>query len=132
MKHYTLDELKAAWPHVAEALRPKPKRDRKPIKATNTVATSYVEAALTGEWQAVKNARPPGPNGRGGERNSALNRAAFNLGTLVGAGLLTEDEATGTLLNAVDSADKPLPEKEARSVIQRGLNAGRKHPRDVT
>ena len=124
MKRYSLNELKAAWPEVAEALRPKPRPAPKRMHATLDVASTYVEAALTGEWQAVKNSRE-------GTRNPQLNRSAFNLGTLVGAGLVTDDEAIGTLLDAVSRQAKPLPDGEARRTIHSGLEAGKQHPRST-
>ena len=130
MKPYTLHQLKAAWPEIEAALRPKPKPKRAPARPPSTVATSYVEAALTGEWQAVKNARPP-TSESGGNRNSTLNTAAYKLGTLVGAGVLRDDEAINTLLDAVERQADPLPSAEALRTIRRALADGKRNPRKI-
>jgi Bifunctional DNA primase/polymerase, N-terminal len=64
-----------------------------------------------------------------GTRNDALNRAAFNIGTLVGAGLLDESVATHSLYTAAQRAG--LPDKETIATIESGLRAGVAHPREV-
>ena len=64
-----------------------------------------------------------------GERNNRLNAAAFNMGTLVGAGVLEEEIAQGWLLVAALNAG--LPEAEAKRTIASGLRSGTAQPRDV-
>ena len=80
----------------------------------------YGEAALTRERAAVATA----PAGR---RNATLNRAAFNLGQLVAAGLLDADQVQAELLAAALEADQP--EAKARATIESGLAGGAAKPR---
>ncbi|KAB7782293.1 bifunctional DNA primase/polymerase [Methylorubrum populi] len=86
----------------------------------------YVRAAVEAECDAVANASAGG-------RNNALNRAAFNLGTLVGADMLDAREAALRLLVAAHAcglvADKG--EDRANATIESGLTAGAEHPREM-
>lgn len=86
---------------------------------------AYVRAILTGEADAVRN------TGYGQGRNNALNRAAFNLGRLVGGGELDENTAWRTLLDAASAhvGVKDFTEAEARRTIASGLSAGQLRPR---
>lgn len=90
---------------------------------TSGVATSaYVRGALRHEMDNVASAPE-------GTRNETLNRSAFNLGTLVGAGQLTRSEAEARLVTA--SAACGLPRDEAERTVASGLEAGARHPRQV-
>jgi hypothetical protein len=80
----------------------------------------YGRAALAREQAAVAAA----PVGR---RNATLNRAAFNLGQLVAAGLLEADQVRATLLAAALEAGHP--ETKARATIASGLAGGAAKPR---
>jgi hypothetical protein len=80
----------------------------------------YGRAALAREQAAVATA----PIGR---RNATLNRAAFNLGQLVAAGLLDPDEVRAVLLAAALEAGNP--EVKARATITSGLAGGAAKPR---
>jgi hypothetical protein len=80
----------------------------------------YGRAALAREQAAVAAA----PIGR---RNATLNRAAFNLGQLVAAGLLDSDEVRAVLLAAALEAGNP--EIKARATITSGLAGGAAKPR---
>jgi hypothetical protein len=80
----------------------------------------YGPAALAGERAAVATAPP-------GRRNTTLNRAAFNLGQLVAAGLLEVDEVRALLLAAALEAGNP--ERKARATIESGLRGGAAKPR---
>jgi hypothetical protein len=62
-----------------------------------------------------------------GMRNAALNRAAFNLGQLVAAGLLSAEEVRAVLLAAAVAAGNP--EAKARATINSGLRGGAAKPR---
>lgn len=84
--------------------------------------STYAEAALCGEAEDVA-AAPLG------QRNSRLNLAAFRLGQLVGASLLTEDAVSDALRSAATSAG--LAPREASATIRSGLLAGRSNPRRV-
>jgi hypothetical protein len=64
-----------------------------------------------------------------GERNDTLNRAAFSLGTLVGAGELFRDVVETELLSAAVMTG--LSEREAMATISSGVNAGMDHPREI-
>jgi hypothetical protein len=62
-----------------------------------------------------------------GRRNATLNRAAFNLGQLVAAGLLDGDEVRAVLLAAALEAGNPEP--KAQATISSGLSGGGAKPR---
>ena len=80
----------------------------------------YGRAALARERAAVAAAQPGG-------RNVTLNRAAFNLGQLVAAGLLEVDQVRAVLLAAALEAGNP--EAKARATINSGLAGGVAKPR---
>ncbi|MFJ7523930.1 hypothetical protein ACIQ1S_03295 [Streptomyces griseus] len=80
----------------------------------------YTRKALQAECDLIVNA----PDG---DQNNAINRAAFNVGTLVAAGALTEGEARQELLWAASAGNHP--EGRARPSIESGLRSGMQHPR---
>jgi hypothetical protein len=82
--------------------------------------SGYGPAALEREAEHVATAPK-------GQRNHALNRAAFNLGQLIAAGHLTEAEVTAELAHAATRAG--LGATEATRTIASGLQAGQQHPR---
>lgn len=88
-----------------------------PILDRLTRKRGYADAALENEVNRVK-AAPEG------ERNNALNRAAFSLGQLVGGGALDEQAVITALLAA-----SPLPPREAEATIRSGLDSGKGKPR---
>lgn len=92
-----------------------------PAEATGA-ARKYAEAALKAEAQAMRNARE-------GERNDTLNRCAFSLGTLGGAGLLAEETAFAALREAALSTG--LAEGEIRAAFNSGWRSGLEKPRNV-
>lgn len=63
-----------------------------------------------------------------GEQNNTINTAAFNLGTLVGAGALTENEARDHLLAAARAGGHP--DGRAIGTVNSGLTAGIAQPRN--
>lgn len=87
---------------------------------------SYARHALEAECDRVARAAL-------GARNDTLNRAAFSLGTLVGAGALEEGTVVEALANAAIRAGlatrAPLPTDEITATIASGLAAGRSRPR---
>ncbi len=83
---------------------------------------SYATAALSRELDALARAHP-------GARNNQLNRAAFALGQLVGAGLLTRLDVE-TRLETVALA-LGLDAGEVQPTIKSGLDAGAAQPRQV-
>lgn len=84
--------------------------------------TSYLRSAIRSEVAAVAGASH-------GQRNAQLNRSAFNLGTLVGAGELDRTQVEQELLaaarnlSATDGADATI------ASIKSGLEAGMQRPR---
>ena len=60
-------------------------------------------------------------------RNATLNRAAFNLGQLVAAGLLDANQVREVLLAAALEAGNP--EAKARATIESGIAGGAAKPR---
>jgi len=82
--------------------------------------TAYASAALEREAGEAAAARA-------GQRNDRLNRAAFKLGQLVGAGVLDAAAATAALVAAGLAAGPG--EHKIRSTVRRGLHAGMRHPR---
>jgi hypothetical protein len=70
-----------------------------------------------------------------GQHNAVLCRAAYALGQLVGAGLLTEKIARTELTTAATvliSADCDCTPREITRVITAGLTAGARNPRRTT
>ncbi|HEU5332953.1 MAG TPA: bifunctional DNA primase/polymerase [Actinocrinis sp.] len=86
----------------------------------NGGAGAYAAAALRNEVERVRTARV-------GTRNDTLNRAAFALGRLVGAGVLDRDLAVGELSDAGRQAG--LPSREVVSTVSSGFGAGLARPR---
>jgi hypothetical protein len=84
------------------------------------VSKNYAQTALADEIGNVTKALP-------GTRNATLNRAAFKLGTFVGAGLLNEALVTQLLEGAGQVAG--LDAKETQQTVRSGLSAGKASPR---
>jgi Bifunctional DNA primase/polymerase, N-terminal len=88
-------------------------------------AERYARAVLDREAAAVR-AAPAGTC------NHTLNRAAFNLGQLVAAGLLDAEQVRTVLLEAAMAAPATghaERERKARQTIKSGLHAGARTPR---
>jgi hypothetical protein len=112
--------LGPAPPWLIERLRPATRvaeADRQPVRLRSD---HYVRVAVDSECAAVAST----PDG---SRNDRLNRAAFSLGTLVGADVLDAEEARARLLDA--ALRSGLGEREARRTIASGLEAGERQPR---
>jgi putative DNA primase/helicase len=90
--------------------------------ASSGQARRYAEAALAMEAERMRNAGE-------GTRNDTLNQCAFTLGTLGGAGLLSEDQAWNALHEAALAAG--LGEGEIRGTFYSGWRDGLDHPRMV-
>jgi hypothetical protein len=108
---------------LADRRDPPPAGRTVPANVTVT-RDSYAAAALRNEIATLLS------TGRG-QRNDQLNRAAFSLGTLVGAGYLAEDEVTTALIRAaeatgLDADDGP---GQCTRTITSGVAAGIAHPR---
>ncbi|MFD4975618.1 bifunctional DNA primase/polymerase [Streptomyces sp. NPDC058424] len=108
-----------AW--LAERAAPRPVVLPRPtMTAAVRNATGYTAAALRGELETVLAAQP-------GTRNDTLHRAAFNLGTLAGAGRLDTRLAAEALLAAGQSIG--LTPREVQATITSGMRAGTSNPR---
>lgn len=84
----------------------------------------YAANALIAECDELRKAVP-------GERHNALNRAAFNLGTLVGAGVLSENVAYSAVKDAAQWPGSTWTKKEEDTIAD-GLAAGIARPRDLS
>lgn len=86
----------------------------------------YAEAALRAEVQATASCTD-------GDRNNQLNRSAFCLGTLVGAGELSEGEVIGALYDAAVACGLVASDghRAVMATINSGLSEGIKHPREI-
>jgi len=118
--------LTATLPEVPAGLRrllaqpATPRTTLPPAAPSAGHSGGYGRAALARERAAVAAAQP-------GSRNAILNRAAFNLGQLVAAGLLDIDQVRAVLLAAALEAGNP--EAKARATIKSGLAGGAAKPR---
>ena len=124
---YALIDPPAAKPEAAKpdvSQRPEPRPGAAPL--ADARLDRYAEAAIAAEIAALKGA------GKGG-RNNQLNRSAFALGQMVGAGWLTEATATSLLAAAAAdcglAADDGLP--ACLATIRSGLKDGRALPRET-
>lgn len=88
--------------------------------------SAYAQAALNHELNRLADSRV-------GTRNSNLNRAAFSLGQLVGAGYLDEEEVKDGLYRTACkiglNRDENCGEAGIRKTIRSGLENGKKSPR---
>ncbi|SKA31150.1 bifunctional DNA primase/polymerase [Consotaella salsifontis] len=108
------EQPKATSPSVAPASAPS--RDLAP----------YVEHAVDAEMRELAE------TGRG-SRGYQLNASAFSMGQLVGADVLSRDEAEDRLFGAAiaNGLLETDGDREVRAKIRRGLEAGMNHPRDI-
>lgn len=106
---------------IPEPPRPEPEVPQLTVGATDNPA--YVRSAVEQAVQAIFEAPE-------GDRNNLLNKQAFSLGGLVGAGALSESEVVMALLGATRAAgwDKPLKNE---ACIRRAIKDGKERPRVV-
>lgn len=82
----------------------------------------YAESALAGIITRFhKEARP-------GNRNNALNAAAYAVGRLVGGNMIDDSEAVAALVEASSLVFSDDEEGEVRRTIQSGMEAGASNP----
>jgi hypothetical protein len=116
-----------AW--LVQALSGRPSASLSaPAQRPCTDIGGYVTAAVQGECDKVRHAPP-------GRHNAVLCRAAYALGQLVGAGILTHTTARAKLLTAAGfliDADCDCTPSEVTRVIDAGLAAGTRNPRRTT
>ena len=123
----SLDDVEIApAPEWLVALASKPEPTSRSVVTTQRaerprdVPSRYGAAALQSESAKVRSL----PEGR---RNDGLNRAAFRMGQLAGAGALNESAARAQLQTAALATG--LPDSEVDSTIESGISAGQRHPR---
>jgi hypothetical protein len=100
---------------LAERERPR-SVERRDVRAPD----AWARAALQGELGRVRSAVK-------GTRNDTLNRVAYRLGQIVGAGGLDERDVEGVLVN--EAVAIGLGEREAARTVRSGLLAGESSPR---
>jgi hypothetical protein len=98
------------------ALRPE---QHEPIRLDRAIS-AWARSALDGEAGEVRSAVE-------GARNTTLNRAAFCLGQIVGAGILDAGLVERVLLESATGTG--LGEREARTTVRSGVEAGMNYPR---
>jgi len=99
-----------------------PPADRPAVPRTVTADTAgYVGRACEAEAEMVATAPE-------GARNDTLNRAGWNLGTLVGAGVLDSTHAYQLLEDAARSCG--LDDREIAQTLRRALDDGTRNPRE--
>jgi putative DNA primase/helicase len=122
----TPDQPPVAAPDwLLTALQTKPTPTPAPAPAaTFTLSPDRLDAYTRKALQAECDAIVQAPDG---DQNNRINTAAFNIGTLVGAGALTEAEARQALLAAARAGNHP--DGRAIPTINSGLTAGMANPR---
>lgn len=100
---------------------PTPPRDARPLSTVSRVAAheAWADAALRGELQRLGQAVE-------GTRNDTLNRVAYRLGQIIGAGLLPEQATRDALIDRAIAIG--LGEREALATTDSGLLAGERNP----
>jgi hypothetical protein len=106
---------------IVDALAPRePERSTEPVQIEGARLTNYVRIALEKECAAVVLAPE-------GTRNDTLNRAAYSIGQLVGAGVCDDALARRSLIEAGRRSGLTL--REVLATVQSGLSDGAKQPR---
>jgi len=82
----------------------------------------YAEAALARIVNEFAREATPG------NRNNALNRMAYQLGRLVGGGLISEEEARALLFGEAEKVFEPSERAEVEGTVRSGLEAGKRKP----
>lgn len=103
--------------------RPAVNDDAPLVERTDEQRSRYVQRALSLEVDALLRAEQ-------GERNDALNRAAFNLGQLIGANALDEQSTRAVLHDAAMRVG--LTDAETRKTIESGIGKGVLQPRELS
>jgi hypothetical protein len=98
------------------------RRTARPTEVATDLMDRYVGGAVQGELDRIASAPPH-------TRNDTVNRAAFKLGQLAGAGLIEVDALEGPLYKAARAVGQG--EREARATIASGLAAGAASPRVI-
>jgi len=99
-----------------------PMKPAAPTRSSRAAGSHYADVALKLELKNLRQAAE-------GTRNDTLNKAAFNLGQLVGGGYLDRQHVESEL--ASTAALIGLGEGEAAATIRSGVEAGMKEPRTI-
>ena len=110
-----------AQPYSADVFRTCRSVKKRPMSDEPPPVPDSSEALAVLDREATKVAEATA-----GKRNNELNRVAFTVGGLIGAGLLMEDTARERLLLASDEAG--LARREADKTITSGFRKGREAP----
>jgi hypothetical protein len=110
---------------AAEKPQEAPRAAKEPVgvNVSDARIRAYSEAAIDRELAKVRGAAA-------GTWNNTLNEASYALGRMVGAGWISESEASSLLL-AASLAARPKKRSEALGTIRSGLRAGRAEPRHM-
>ena len=112
---------------LARAVSPRPARPPRRVPAPALSRIGERPRAPLPAGRARRRARASSRGAVKDTRNATLNRAAFRLGQLIGAGLGDPDHVADALLEQALAIG--LGEREARATIASGLSAGQRHPR---
>lgn len=112
-----------AWLLEALTAQPAPAPAAAPAEPL-ALSVDQLDAYTRGAVQAECNAIATAPEG---DQNNQINTSAFNLGTLVGAGAITESDARQALIAAARAGHHP--DDRALPTIGSGLTAGIANPR---
>jgi uncharacterized protein YjiS (DUF1127 family) len=115
-------EIADAPPWLLDLLLPKSAPVRTSHQLTAVTNNAYVDAAVDRELAELAS-EPMG------NRNNALNDAAFSLGTFVGAGALPEAEARALLQDVARGWGRDW--SRCCKTIENGLKAGMQNPRQI-
>lgn len=117
----TEPSIRARFEALGNAQKPQPQTPPAP-RTLHVVGSNpaYVDAVVRREIEAVAAAVE-------GTRNDTLNRAAFNVGTLVAGGEIAASEAASAIQSAAVGAG--LSESEARATIASAFRAAAQSPR---
>jgi P4 family phage/plasmid primase-like protien len=126
---YTRADLLTAWPAVAHALAPVAPQEPQPSNYTPPTQSDHGDHARRYALSALQKEHDNVAAARDGQRNDTLNRAAFALGQLVGAGALDRHEVEDALRAA--AATCGLPVGEVTPTLKSGVEAGMKEPREI-
>jgi hypothetical protein len=105
---------------VVRALAPEPERQRTIAARPPRDANAWARAAVNGELGRLRQAGE-------GSRNDTLNRVAYRLGQIIGAGALAEHDVEPLLIEQGIAVG--LREREVVKTVHSGLKAGEGSPR---
>lgn len=120
------DWLRLELVRAGRWIDPNPHRttDYQPNMRHARTSSRYVTKAIESELAALAAAVP-------GTRSEALNKCAYNIGRLSGAGFIAESDAHDAITAAAAAAGISPDERKAQNTIRNGLAAGARNPRTI-